>query len=173
MTAKISSALTAAATLILLSAPLATAQDVKRSLTQVTDDIWRFDNNNHATMVVVTDAGVVVGDPINAAAAGWLKDEIATRFDQPVTHMIYSHHHSDHTTGGEVFAGAEIYAHALYPELAKSIGTQTAMPTQTFEGETSFTVGDKTFELTHLGICLLYTSPSPRDRTRSRMPSSA
>ena len=25
----------------------------------------------------------------------------------------------------------------------------------------------------HNGICLLYTSPSPRDRTRSRMPSSA
>ena len=29
------------------------------------------------------------------------------------------------------------------------------------------------FELAHKGICLLYTSPSPRDRTRSRMPSSA
>ena len=26
---------------------------------------------------------------------------------------------------------------------------------------------------TKLGNCLLYTSPSPRDRTRSRMPSSA
>ena len=25
----------------------------------------------------------------------------------------------------------------------------------------------------HFGRCLLYTSPSPRDRTRSRMPSSA
>ena len=25
----------------------------------------------------------------------------------------------------------------------------------------------------HTAICLLYTSPSPRDRTRSRMPSSA
>ena len=25
----------------------------------------------------------------------------------------------------------------------------------------------------HVDICLLYTSPSPRDRTRSRMPSSA
>ena len=25
----------------------------------------------------------------------------------------------------------------------------------------------------NLGFCLLYTSPSPRDRTRSRMPSSA
>ena len=28
-------------------------------------------------------------------------------------------------------------------------------------------------QLTALSICLLYTSPSPRDRTRSRMPSSA
>ena len=27
--------------------------------------------------------------------------------------------------------------------------------------------------LTHTSVCLLYTSPSPRDRTRSRMPSSA
>ena len=28
-------------------------------------------------------------------------------------------------------------------------------------------------KVTKYGICLLYTSPSPRDRTRSRMPSSA
>ena len=27
--------------------------------------------------------------------------------------------------------------------------------------------------ITIIGYCLLYTSPSPRDRTRSRMPSSA
>ena len=32
-----------------------------------------------------------------------------------------------------------------------------------------FTAGD----LMSFGTCLLYTSPSPRDRTRSRMPSSA
>ena len=29
------------------------------------------------------------------------------------------------------------------------------------------------FITTHVNACLLYTSPSPRDRTRSRMPSSA
>ena len=28
-------------------------------------------------------------------------------------------------------------------------------------------------QLVHLGTCLLYTSPSPRDRQKSRMPSSA
>ena len=33
---------------------------------------------------------------------------------------------------------------------------------------------DKLLEkLTDIGLCLLYTSPSPRDRQKSRMPSSA
>ena len=32
---------------------------------------------------------------------------------------------------------------------------------------------DKDLTLTGAYYCLLYTSPSPRDRTRSRMPSSA
>ena len=35
------------------------------------------------------------------------------------------------------------------------------------------TVGDGTYHFDSLLPCLLYTSPSPRDRTRSRMPSSA
>ena len=33
--------------------------------------------------------------------------------------------------------------------------------------------GTRTFTLVDIKVCLLYTSPSPRDRTRSRMPSSA
>ena len=40
----------------------------------------------------------------------------------------------------------------------------------------SLTVGDVSNEqiwLDYIKACLLYTSPSPRDRTRSRMPSSA
>ena len=34
-------------------------------------------------------------------------------------------------------------------------------------------IADHTIQSEGLGACLLYTSPSPRDRTRSRMPSSA
>ena len=34
-------------------------------------------------------------------------------------------------------------------------------------------VNEKTEKMKHLNICLLYTSPSPRDATLSRMPSSA
>ena len=32
---------------------------------------------------------------------------------------------------------------------------------------------DKMDKVGYYSVCLLYTSPSPRDRTRSRMPSSA
>ena len=35
----------------------------------------------------------------------------------------------------------------------------------------SYTLSEQ--EMVDFGTCLLYTSPSPRDRTRSRMPSSA
>ena len=37
-------------------------------------------------------------------------------------------------------------------------------------GEKAFVAGAN---ITEMSSCLLYTSPSPRDRTRSRMPSSA
>ena len=36
-----------------------------------------------------------------------------------------------------------------------------------------FLLGKSTYEIHEPNTCLLYTSPSPRDRTRSRMPSSA
>ena len=39
-----------------------------------------------------------------------------------------------------------------------------------FSRESSFSQGDYIIKTAY---CLLYTSPSPRDRTRSRMPSSA
>ena len=41
-----------------------------------------------------------------------------------------------------------------------------------YEGEKVYK-GNLTFDGANYLFCLLYTSPSPRDRTRSRMPSSA
>ena len=51
--------------------------------------------------------------------------------------------------------------------------------THTTPSLTSLTIGKRTGAATidlhgeHLGVCLLYTSPSPRDLSTSRMPSSA
>ncbi len=95
------------------------AQVAERSITQVAGDLYRFRNNNHYSVFLVTPEGVIVTDPINADAARWLKGEIASRFGQPVKYVIYSHHHADHASGGDVFAdtttfiGHELMAAAL------------------------------------------------------------
>ena len=70
------------------------AQEAKRSIEQVKGDVYRFQNDFHFAMFVVTDDGIVVTDPINADAVNWLKAELADRFDQPVTHMVLSHSHA-------------------------------------------------------------------------------
>ena len=64
-------------------------------------------------MFLVTPEGIVLADPINAEFAKWLKAEFATRFKVPVRYVIYSHHHWDHASGGEVFADtAQFVGHA-------------------------------------------------------------
>ena len=75
--------LAAGALLALLAATPAAAQDVTRDLTQIKGDVWRFQNNFHFSVLIVTAEGVVVTDPINNDAANWLEAEIATRFGKP------------------------------------------------------------------------------------------
>ena len=125
----------------------ALAQDVKRELTNVAGDVWRFQNKFHFTTVVVTSDGVVVTDPINAEAATWLEAEIASRFGKPVTHMVYSHSHGDHASGGAVFADtATVIAQANAPAEIDGVA-----PDIRFSDTMSFTSGGHSFELTALG----------------------
>src|SRR4029453_7129718 len=69
-------------------------------ITKLTDDVYLFRHQFHQSMFVTTPDGVIVTDPISGDAAGWLKTEIAKLTDQPVRYVVYSHHHSDHITGG-------------------------------------------------------------------------
>ena len=57
---------------------------------------------------MVTPDGIIVTDPINAEVANWLKGELKRRFNKPVKYLIYSHHHEDHISGGEVFSDTAI-----------------------------------------------------------------
>ena len=136
-------------TVILLTSAVGvgSAQDIKREITRVTDDVYRFQNKFHVNMFVITGDGVVVTDPINADAAAWLRAEIGKLTGQSITHLIYSHSHGDHASGG-----------AGYGKVANVIAQQNAAPaidgvkpTVRFSDRMSFTRGDKTFELTYLG----------------------
>jgi len=59
-------------------AATAQAQEPKRSITKVTGDVYRFQNNFHYGLVVVTEAGVVVVDTIDEGASQWLSDNLNT-----------------------------------------------------------------------------------------------
>ena len=126
---------------------VASAQDATRALTNVAGDVYRWQNNFHFGLVVMTQDGVVVADPINANASAWLEAEIAKKTEMPVTHLIYSHSHADHASGGAVFADtAETVAHEDAPALIAGVEVDRRVA----NGET-LTVGGKTFEFAHLG----------------------
>jgi len=83
-----------------------------RSIINVTGNLYRAQDNNHFTVFVVTDEGIILSDPINRDFAAWLRGEMETRFNQPVRYVLYSHSDFDHASGGEVFADtAEFVGH--------------------------------------------------------------
>jgi len=126
--------------------------DANRSITKIAGDLYRFQNDFHYSVFLVTSEGIIVSDPINADAARWLKAELAKRFNKPIRYMIYSHDHVDHIAGGEVFADtAIVVAH----ENAKAdiIAEQrpTAVPDITFSDQMTIELGGKRVELSYVG----------------------
>lgn len=75
-----------------------------RDIIHVTGDLYRGQNNQHYNVILVTDEGIIISDPIDSSFAAWLKEELKARFDKPVKYVLYSHHHWDHISGGDVFA---------------------------------------------------------------------
>ena len=131
----------------LLGATSSSAQDIRREISRVTFDVYRFQNQFHVNMFVITGSGVVVTDPINEAAASWLKAEIAKITDEPITYLIYSHSHLDHAAGGTSYGDVpNVIMHANAPEDIDLVES-----TQRFDDEMTFVLGSKTFELTYLG----------------------
>jgi glyoxylase-like metal-dependent hydrolase (beta-lactamase superfamily II) len=135
------------------TAGLAPAQQATREITNIAGDLYRFQNNFHFSVFYVTDEGIVATDPINKEAAAWLKQELAARFDQPVKYLIYSHHHPDHVSGGEVFADtATFIAHENMPiALAAGGATGVRPPDIVFADRMTLTLGGKTVELHYVG----------------------
>lgn len=134
-------------TILGMVASAAFAQSDNRKITKISGDVYRFQNKFHVNVFTITKAGVVVTDPINADAAAWLKSEIAKLTSQPITHLIYSHSHGDHASGGNGYGEvATVIAQQNAPESIDGV-----KPTIRFNDQMQFSHGGKTFELTYLG----------------------
>ncbi len=127
-------------------------QEPKRAITNIAGDLYRFQNNFHFSVFLVTPEGVIVTDPINADAANWLKAEIDKRFGVPIRYVIYSHDHADHVAGGEVLADtAVVVAHDNAKRAIIGEKRPTAVPDVTFSDRMTIELGGKKVELIYLG----------------------
>jgi glyoxylase-like metal-dependent hydrolase (beta-lactamase superfamily II) len=134
-----------------------------RTITRITGDLYRVQNNDHYTVFLVTPAGIILADPINVEAANWIKTQLVERFpNTPVKYVLYSHHHQDHASGAAVFNDtAELVAHENFNAALKASSGQNAdapkryeavvPPESTYSGRRTITLGGKTVQLIHPG----------------------
>ncbi len=140
------------ATLLLITGlQIGFAQTPTREITNITGDLYRFQNNAHYSVFLVTDEGVIATDPINEEAATWLKSEITKRFNQQVKYVIYSHHHADHISGGKVFDAAVFVGHSLTKQNIIEEKMSVPIPDETFDDKKTIELGGKKVELMYPG----------------------
>ncbi len=120
---------------------------------QVTDKLYRFIDDRHRSVFLVTHEGIILTDPLNPKAARWLKQALAKRFDKPVKYVIYSHNHSDHIYGGEVFdqPGVTFIAHELVKQDIQITRAKTRLPDTTFTDQMNIQLGNARVELRYHG----------------------
>lgn len=129
----------------------ATAAETERSITHLAGDVYRFQNDAHYSVFMVTPEGVIATDPISPEAAQWLNREIQSRFGQPVKYVLYSHDHWDHVSGGAAFNEATIVAHANAVPHIEISDYPIELPDITFTNEFTLTLGGKSVHLYYLG----------------------
>lgn len=145
----------AAAILMTLPAHAAEATAEQRDIQQVSGNLYRWTAGNYHSYFLVHANGIVVGDPLSAEAARWLKGQLASRFPgKPITHVIYSHNHPDHAYGGRELDGPGVTF--ISQELAKRdlIRTKadTRIPDTTFADHMTLDLKDgQTIEMRYLG----------------------
>jgi cyclase len=127
----------------------------------------------------ISNAGLVVGPEANVAVdALWappmtrdFRANIRRTSKNPVTHLLITHHHGDHTYGAAAFRPAEIVAHSRCREVLSTmsppdpqrmrdagspyaddfVGLEIALPTLTYESEMTLYAGDREIRLLYCG----------------------
>lgn len=84
-----------------------------------------------------------MSDPAMTCTATWLGDEIKRRFNVAVAYVVYTHGHTDHISGAQVFQkdGAVVVANqrALEPIIGEKI--PTALRERVFDKDMKITLG--------------------------------
>lgn len=123
-------------------------------ITKISDSLYLFSQGGARNIFIITDEGVIVTDPMNAAAAKNLRAEISKITDLPVKYVIYSHEHWDHILGGRIFKdeGAKFISHFNCLEhFYREPHQDLVFPDITFERNYTVTLGGRRLELLYFG----------------------
>jgi glyoxylase-like metal-dependent hydrolase (beta-lactamase superfamily II) len=136
---------------------------------QVTDKVYTFHWNWYRNAVIVTDAGLVVIDPMNPDMAAALRKELDERFPGRKVHtLIYSHYHLDHTRGGAALAPQNVIAHEKCADYWKAVDHEGVLePTRYIEGDNVLNIGGVEIRVLYLGLShtdTLYAFHLPSER---------
>jgi glyoxylase-like metal-dependent hydrolase (beta-lactamase superfamily II) len=134
-------------------APAVAQQGPKFDITKVADNVYSFRFFVHRNMIVITDDGVIISDPLNPFAAKLMMAEIKKLTDKPVKYVIYSHNHWDHIAGAGIFKaqGAKIVQHELAAKATRP--NKAVVPADTtWSGKRhDIKLGSQTIELHYIG----------------------
>jgi glyoxylase-like metal-dependent hydrolase (beta-lactamase superfamily II) len=123
---------------------------VRMQSLNVSDNLYILSGAGGNSLVLVTDTGVVVVDTKLAGAGQAMLDAIRGLTDLPVTTIINTHSHGDHTGSNGEFPGAVIVAHENTGANMASLDARSR-PGRTFTSTLSLFDGIDRIDLHHFG----------------------
>lgn len=139
--------------LCLLGELIPRAQAEGYALEEVRTGIYRYYDDTHRSLVVVGESDILLVDTLNRSAAENLRDLLKDRFNKPIRYVVFSHNHSDHIYGGEVFSqpGTTFISQELAKQDIVTTRTRTVVPDLTFKDALNVDLGNHVVELRYHG----------------------
>ncbi len=128
------------------------------TLHQVTDRVYIYRNITNSSFVIGEHGVAVIDTQVNFPTAVQVLKSIRSVTDKPITHVINTHYHWDHTNGNQLFKdqGAQIISSKLTKEFMVhraprqkeflsgrgfELGSDPFLPETTFEGQCEIDLG--------------------------------
>jgi glyoxylase-like metal-dependent hydrolase (beta-lactamase superfamily II) len=122
-------------------------------LDRIADRVYSFRHGFDRDLIVETSQGLVIVDPFDAEMTAKLAAVLQERWPHtPVSHLIYTHYHLDHVSGGAALAAREVIAHKRCPAYWADLdASRVVPPTRLVEGDVDLEIGGVSIRLLDLG----------------------